>query len=286
MIEEKWTQKNKKWSDEIVEWVKSICPAREHGFNSRQEIIDEINRRFGRQFNMRAFCTHVYECDIHLGFARSQVPSGEKHWRHRKVGEIQTKKGYKRIKVAEPNKWMQYQRWIWEQHHPGESAEGKRVIFMDGNRENFAPENLECITKAEQTMMNNLGCKVSSTRAEREVYLLRARLLLKKSEIMGGARESQRQHQKLYYERNKDTPEFKQQAHERYLRRKEEIKSDPVRYQQILEKQREYREKNRERVNKWHRERMRKMKREEPKRYREILDKNNERARLRKSKRK
>ena len=244
MTEKKWTQKNKKWSDEIVEWVKSICPAREHGFNNRQEIIDEINRRFGRQFNMRAFCTHVYECGIHLGFARSQVVTGEKHWRHRNVGELQIKKDYVRIKVAEPNKWMQYQRYVWEQTHPGQSAEGRRVIFMDGNNRNFSPDNLECITKAEQTMMNNLGCTASSTRAEREVFLLRARLLLKKSEIMGGARENQRQHQKLYYERNKDTPEYKAKVHAQYLKRKERYQNDPEYRKEQQNKANSYRKKH------------------------------------------
>ena len=57
----------------------------------------------------------------------------------------------------------------------------------------------------------------------------------------------------------------------------EEIKSDPVRHQEFLEKQRAYREKNRERLNKWANERRARMKIEEPERYQEKLRKERER---------
>lgn len=49
----KWSRKDKKWTDEIMEFVKSVCPLREHGFNSRRELTEEINRRFGREFTER-----------------------------------------------------------------------------------------------------------------------------------------------------------------------------------------------------------------------------------------
>ena len=42
----KWTRKDRKWSDEITEFVKSVCPLREHGINSRRELAEEINKRF------------------------------------------------------------------------------------------------------------------------------------------------------------------------------------------------------------------------------------------------
>ena len=57
----KWTRKDRKWNDEIMEFVKSVCPLREHGFNSRKELVDLINSRFDRDFSITAFCG-LYFC--------------------------------------------------------------------------------------------------------------------------------------------------------------------------------------------------------------------------------
>lgn len=200
----KWTRRDKKWTDEMTEFVKSVCPLREHGINSRKELAEEINKKFGREFTDKAVCSHCYENGIQLGlcYSNSDVPRGSKHWRHRPVGSFQIKKDYVRIKVAEPNRWMQYQRYVWEQNHPGKSAEGKTVIFMDGNNRNFDPSNLECVERGELSMMSAMGCTAESTREEREVFLLMARLACAKSKIFG-SKEASKRHNKLNYERKK-----------------------------------------------------------------------------------
>ncbi|WP_406021208.1 HNH endonuclease [Succinivibrio sp.] len=264
----KWTRKDRKWTEEIMNFVKSVCPLREHGFSSRRELAEEINRRFCREFTDRALCTHCYDNGIQLGLcnSNSDVPRGEKHWRHRPVGSFQEKKGYIRIKVAEPNKWMQYQRYVWEQNHPGQSAEGKTVIFMDGNIRNFDPSNLECVERAELSVMAELGCTAACTKEERELYLLRARLLLAKSTILG-AKEAAKRHNKMNYERRKNDPEFKAKCAAYAKQRMAEIMADPVRHQEYLEKQRAYREKNRERINQWANERRAYLKENEPDKY-------------------
>ena len=275
----KWTRKDRKWSDEITEFVKSVCPLREHGINSRRELAEAINKRFGRDFTDKAVCSHCYENGIQLGlcYSNSDVPRGEKHWRHRPVGSFQEKKGYIRIKVAEPNKWMQYQRYVWEQNHPGQSAEGKTVIFMDGNTRNFDPSNLECVERSELSVMAELGCTAKSSREEREMYLLRARLVCAKSKIFG-SKEAARRHNKMNYERKKDDPEVKAKRSAYAKKRMAEIMADPVRHQEHLEKQRAYREKNRERINQWTNERRAYLKENEPDKYMAKLLK--ERARV------
>ncbi len=264
----KWTRKDRKWSDEITEFVKSVCPLREHGINSRRELAEEINRRFDRDFTEKALCSHCYDNGIQLGlcYSNSDIPRGEKHWRHRPVGSFQMKKGYIRIKVAEPNKWMQYQRYVWEQNHPGQSAEGKTVIFMDGNIRNFDPSNLECVERGELSVMAELGCTAESSREERELYLLRARLVYAKSKIFG-SKEAARRHNKMNYERKKDDPEVKAKRSAYAKKRMAEIMADPVRHQEHLEKQRAYREKNRERINQWTNERRAYLKANEPDKY-------------------
>lgn len=275
----KWTRKDRKWSDEITEFVKSVCPLREHGINSRRELAEEINKRFGREFTDKAVCSHCYENGIQLGlcYSNSNIPRGEKHWRHRPVGSFQMKKGYIRIKVAEPNKWMQYQRYVWEQNHPGQSAEGKTVIFMDGNTRNFDPSNLECVERGELSVMAELGCTAESSREERELYLLRARLVYAKSKIFG-SKEAARRHNKMNYERKKDDPEVKAKRSAYAKQRMAEIMADPVRHQEHLEKQRAYREKNRARINQWTKERRAYLKENEPDKYQARLLKERARA--------
>lgn len=269
----KWTRKDKKWTDEMTEFVKSVCPLREHWINSRKELAEEINKRFGRKFTDKAVCSHCYENGIQLGlcYSHSYVPRGEAHWRHRPVGSLQTKKGYVRIKVAEPNKWLQYQRYVWEQNHPGQSAEGKTVIFMDGNNRNFDPSNLECVERGELSVMSAMGCTAESSREERELFLLRARLVCAKSKIFG-SKEAAKRHNKLNYERRKDDPEVKARRSAYAKKRMAEIMADPVRHQEHLEKQRAYREKNRERLNRWTTERRQWIKENDPVRYQAMLE--------------
>lgn len=262
----------------MTEFVRSVCPLREHGINSRRELAEEINKRFGREFTDKAICAHCYENDIQLGlcYSSSDVPRGEKHWRHRPVGSFQMKKGYIRIKVAEPNKWMQYQRYLWEQAH-GKSAEGKVVIFMDGNNKNFELSNLECVERGELSVMAELGCTAESSREEREQYLLRARLVCAKSKIFG-SKEAARRHNKMNYERKKDDPEVKAKRSAYAKKRMAEIMADPVRHQEHLEKQRAYREKNRERIHQWTKERRAYLKENEPDKYQARLLKERARA--------
>lgn len=245
------------WTDEITEWIKARIPCREHGYESRQAILDELNQTFGTSFSVHSFCTHCYEKGIQLGFAHSEsgVVRGEKHWRHREVGSFQTKKGYIRIKVAEPNTWMQYQRYIWEQNHPGESAEGKTVIFMDGNNRNFDPSNLECVTRGELSVMAELGHTKDCTVEERKYLLLMARIKMAKVRLFGDDYIKTRNH--LKYLEKKDDPEFKARRHAQYLKRKERYQNDPEYRRQQQEKANAYRRKHYAESEEW-RERLKK----------------------------
>uniref|UniRef100_UPI003867CCCA HNH endonuclease n=1 Tax=Succinivibrio sp. TaxID=2053619 RepID=UPI003867CCCA len=177
----------------------------------------------------------------------------------------------------------QYQRYVWEQNHPGQSAEGKTVIFMDGNKRNFDISNLECVERAELSIMSELGCNCNCSREEREVFLLRARLICEKSKIFG-RKETARRHNKLNYERRKNDPEVKAKRAAYAKQRLAEIMADPVRHQEYLEKQRAYREKNRERINQWANERRAYLKENEPDKYMAKLLRERARAQARREK--
>lgn len=146
------------------------------------------------------------------------------------MGSLSTKKGFVRIKVAEPNKWMQLQRYIWEQAHPGESAEGKVVIFLDGDTRNFDVDNLECITRGELCAMNNIGNNDNLTKEERLLLLDKARIKMAMSKLMGRKDYVLFQKKQLYARimANPDLREkFKSEQKAFYLKRMEKLRSNP-----------------------------------------------------------
>ena len=67
--------------------------------------------------------------------------------------EHANKKGYCFIKVAEPNKWEQYHRYLWVKKY-GPIPAGHIIIFKDGDQKNCRIRNLKMITRAEHARRN------------------------------------------------------------------------------------------------------------------------------------
>lgn len=71
------------------------------------------------------------------------------------VGSIRTDvDGYVKIKIAEPNKWQQMQRYIMEQEIGRKLTKNEVVILLDGNKQNMSIDNLMLITKPELCRIN------------------------------------------------------------------------------------------------------------------------------------
>ena len=241
MRQTRWDQYKRKWTKEIHDFVEARCPLREHGYQNRQELLDDIEEVFGVRFTVGSLATHCGDTGVVLGLcnSNSKLPRGEKHWRHRPVGSFQEKKGYKRIKVAEPNEWMQYQRYVWEQHHPGQSAKGMSVIFLDGDTHNYDPDNLERVTRGELSVMSELGNRKDMTKEERLALLAIARIKIAENKLLGKRAQAYRQHQN--YERRKNSPEYKEQARKNHEKWLEKYRSDPAFRDKYNEMQRERR---------------------------------------------
>lgn len=238
-----------KWTKEIDLWIKERCPIREHGYTQIQHMVDELNKMFYTDFSITAFKANCYSKGFNLGVMKSaNHRRGVKHHRHKPIGSLQEKKGYVRIKIGEPNQWIQYQRYVWEQHHPGESAQGMAVIFMDGNSRNFDPSNLERVSRGELTVMARMGHTAAMSREEREICLLRARVALAKVKLVG-REKAYALHNKANYERKKNDPAEKARRAAYAKQRLANIMADPVKHEALLRKRREYREKKRERLN-------------------------------------
>lgn len=79
---------------------------------------------------------------------------GNQPHNHNPVGtELMKADGYIWRKIAEPNKWHQSHRLLWEEYN-GPIPSGCNVIFLDGNRECIELDNLALITKAEGARLN------------------------------------------------------------------------------------------------------------------------------------
>lgn len=75
--------------------------------------------------------------------------------------------GYTWVKIAEPNKWREKHRLIWEAAN-GQVPTGHAVIFADGNKQNITLENLILITRAQLVRLNQknlIGGSADLTRA-------------------------------------------------------------------------------------------------------------------------
>ncbi len=233
------------WTADIDAWIRQRCPLLEHGYTSRQHLLDELNRTFRTSFSIQAFASHVYDSGIQLGLARSSssIPRGKRHWRHLPVGSLKVNKGYVRIKVAEPNVWMQYHRYIWEQNHPGQSSAGKTVIFLDGDTRNFSPDNLECVERSVIAVMLRLGHHQGMGRDERMAILTMARIKLVLSEMVGGATAND-VYRRVYYQRVKGSPEHRERSRKSYENFKRRRQSDAEFRDACNAKQRERRRRN------------------------------------------
>jgi len=62
--------------------------------------------------------------------------------------------GYFEIKIADPNKWQLMQRYVWEKSNNRKLSRNECIIFLDGNKLNFDPDNLQCVTRAELVRIN------------------------------------------------------------------------------------------------------------------------------------
>lgn len=131
----------------------------------------------------------VYERCKATMFKKGQLPHN-----HRPVGSERVNvDGYVEIKVAEPNKWMLKQRYIYEKHYNVKLTTQDNIIFLDGDRMNFEIDNLFRLSKAELARYNqdgNYGSNQDISRAAAQVAVLKNKLFEKKKE--GGGNRADR----------------------------------------------------------------------------------------------
>ncbi|QWU17368.1 HNH endonuclease [Paenibacillus sophorae] len=92
------------------------------------------------------------------GGVETQFKKGHKPHNYVPVGSERVNgDDYVDIKVADPNQWRGKHLIVWERHHGRHVPKGNAVIFGDGNRRNFDPDNLIMVTRGQLAIMNKRG---------------------------------------------------------------------------------------------------------------------------------
>lgn len=126
-----------------------------------KDLVKMVNSIFNADFTETKM--HSYKTNHKL---KSGTPSGrraslgtELYPNHKPVGsERINKDGYTLVKTAEPNVWKLKHKLIWEAAN-GKTPKGCVVTFLDGDKRNFALENLVLISQAENAMMERFNLR-------------------------------------------------------------------------------------------------------------------------------
>lgn len=132
--------KTREWIAERAR-IRSLDP--NHGGRATRFKVGNISANKGRR---------IEEWMSPEGIAKSsrtRFKKGQSSLNRRPVGSERVNvDGYIEVKIAEPNRWRQKQRVVWEAAH-GPVDQDHVVTFRDGNKLNCELDNLYVITRAE-----------------------------------------------------------------------------------------------------------------------------------------
>lgn len=143
-----------------------------------QQLTDLVNERFGLSITVKQMKiwkkNHGYSSGLKgsegitppnkgrrktwTGGEATQFKKGHLPHNYMPVGsERVNADGYVDIKIADPNKWRGKHLIVWEEHNGRKVPKGHAVIFGDGNRRNFDPDNLILISRQQLAVVNKHG---------------------------------------------------------------------------------------------------------------------------------
>ena len=157
----------KVWTPELHEWL---------------HAHKDMNRREAYRLFLSEFpeLSDVTECAFIN--ERSRTGAVNFHCTHgstkaRPLYAEQVKKGYVRIKVAQPNVWVSKAKWVYMETHPWEDfTERSNYIFLDGDTRNFSPGNIERVPLRIMGQFNLMGGTVKGNPEATRLRVLLSKL--------------------------------------------------------------------------------------------------------------
>ncbi len=172
------------YTDEEHDFLKSFVPG-----HTYKEIVDAYNKQFDEPITKLRLKAYIGNHKLNTGktgrFEKGHIPAnkGKHHPTVGRMAETQfkkgnlphntkpigyervTKDGYIEVKVkmrpSNPSckdNFVLKQRLVWEEAN-GPIPKGHKLIFLDGNKQNFVLENLALITDAEHLQMMRKGLR-------------------------------------------------------------------------------------------------------------------------------
>lgn len=159
-----------RYADEQIAFIREFLPGRSHQeftvlFNAhfrlaltcQQVTAAAKNRKINNGLDGRFPSGHIPANLGQKGIRRSPTTEfrpGNRPATYRPVGsERVTRDGYLEVKIADPKTWRGKHLVVWEAAH-GPLPKGHVVVFGDGDKRNFAPENLVLVSRGELAVMN------------------------------------------------------------------------------------------------------------------------------------
>lgn len=139
--------KRREFSEEEIDFVRRYADAL-----STREMAEAFTVRFGSPIGQTMIRRLMERNGIQSSAYRKNhpLPIGTERWsdyyqcvivkvRNVSVAGIKDKRERDRLRNSQ---WMLKQNWVWEQTHGQPLPKDQVVVFLDGDRTNYAPENL------------------------------------------------------------------------------------------------------------------------------------------------
>lgn len=232
------------WTDELNTWLlttKGMKPGDAYALFLRTfpEITDVTRTAF---CNQRSRMGAAGKC-TNPNFSRKPSP----------LYSEQIKKGYVRIKIAQPNVWVSKAKWVYMETHPWEDfTERSNYVFLDGNTRNFHPDNIERVPLRLMSQFNLMGGCEKGNPGVTRLRIMLAKLKMARYDageklglvVDGGGgrlfREERNRKAREYHRKRRADPVTGAILREKAKLYRERLKADPILYEQKKAKHNEY----------------------------------------------
>lgn len=143
--------KRHRYADDEVNFLKNIA----NNDKSREMITEMFNKEFNLNLSVGAVMMKCCE----LGLTKERTYRKRFEPSHKKSVDDEFicmhKNGRREtyIKVSEPNGWKLKSHVIWEKYNKA-VPDGHIIIFLDGNTQNFDPQNLALVSRMVNARIN------------------------------------------------------------------------------------------------------------------------------------
>lgn len=140
----------KLFNDKEIQFIKNNVYGKST-YDLTKMFNDEFNKNLSVKQIQQFKKTNKIKSGVDCRFKKNIPPHNYKH-----IGDefISKNDGYTYIKIGEPNKWEQKQRYLYKKYK-GNIPKNCSVIFADTNKQNFNLDNLILVENRNKLVMKN-----------------------------------------------------------------------------------------------------------------------------------